>query len=255
MTRRTRTFSINLSKLLLLIVLAGLAQACAATPTNASQTPAMQNQTYYKDCTDCPQMVPILVEVAGVKKEIAVGIYEITWKEYMAAYDQADCPAPFNPVKPNTHFNVTDFRDDYPMTSVSPNGFDCYLSWIKRITGKPYRLPTEAEWIAIARKATGSESLKISDIPCGEAHFAGSCNDSYSYSRADPDYAYDPRFSVNHHNIERVGMRSPDMLGLFDLIGNSGEAVSDRDSYLGYLEINGVRQMEYKSKFKGMTAT
>ncbi len=242
----------NLAKLFLLFTFFGLTQACAAPPIPASPAPVAQNQAATQDCSDCPQMVPVTVEVAGINKDLMVGRYEITWKEYLVSYDKAKCPAPTNLGRANSNFIIDNLRDDYPMTAISPNDFECYLGWITKVTGKPYRLPTEAEWIAIARKATGRESLKISDVPCGRAHFAGSCNDSYSYSRADPDYSYDPRFSVNHHNIEKVGRRDPNSLGLFDLIGNAGEAVSNREIYLGYMKINGVRQTEYSSKFKGM---
>lgn len=204
-----------------------------------------------RDCTDCPEMVPVTIEIDGKQRNLMVARYELTWKEYLISYDKAKCPEPRNGLRPRSDFIVSNLRDNYPMTSISPNDFQCYLSWIGKLTGKAYRLPTETEWIAIAKKSSGKAHLKIDDIPCGEAHFPGFCQYSASYSRAAPDALYDPRSSVRLL-IEKVGMRKPDSLGLYDLFGNAGELVSDRESFIGNLIVDGVRQVEINVKFKGL---
>ena len=49
---------------------------------------------------------------------------------------------------------AVDERHRHPVTCVSWNDAQAYVSWLSRATGRTYRLPTEAEW---ERAADGSQ--------------------------------------------------------------------------------------------------
>ena len=93
----------------------------------------------FRDCETCPQMVVLRGSV------VALGQYEVTVGEYRAfasatGLGAADCDGNSwrNPGFPQT--------DHHPVTCVSWDEAQAYVSWLSRQTGAPYRLPTEAEW-------------------------------------------------------------------------------------------------------------
>ena len=88
----------------------------------------------FRDCAECPEMVVL----AG--GGLAMGRYEVTVREYRAFMsapgrrggDRWRDPGPQT--------------DRHPVTQVSWNDAQEYVSWLSRRTGATYRLPTEAEW-------------------------------------------------------------------------------------------------------------
>ena len=102
--------------------------------------------TVFQDCDECPEMV---VQPGGV---LALGRYEVTVGEYMAfaaatGAGAGDCSGGSwrDPGFPQT--------DRHPVTCVSFYDALLYASWLSRMTGAAYRLPTAAEW---ERAAAGS---------------------------------------------------------------------------------------------------
>ena len=98
--------------------------------------------------------------------------------------------------------------DNLPVEQVSWNDCQDFLSKLNRITGKTFRLPTEAEWEYAARGGNKSRGYQ----------YSGSNNLS--------DVAwYDDNSGNKSH---AVGTKQPNELGIYDMSGNVCEWCQDR---------------------------
>ncbi|HEV8483396.1 MAG TPA: SUMF1/EgtB/PvdO family nonheme iron enzyme [Blastocatellia bacterium] len=95
---------------------------------------------------------------------------------------------------------------DQPVTSVSWFDAVAYCEWLAASTGKPYRLPTEAEWERAARGGSEGRLYTWGDEPPQEQ----------------------PRYSeLWLDGPEPAGMRPPNGFGLHDISENVHEWCSD----------------------------
>lgn len=88
------------------------------------------------------------VNTVHFSKPFAIGRYEITFDEYGAyTFDKG--------------LDQPDDRDWgaglYPIINVSWDDIQGYIDWLKMVTGKPFRLPSESEWEFAARAGTKTE--------------------------------------------------------------------------------------------------
>ena len=104
-------------------------------------------------------------------------------------------------------FVVESGYEDHPVIYVSWFGARAYCTWLSSKIGKEVRLPTEAEWEYAARGGKNSRGY------------------TYSGSNTLGEVAwYDGNSSLKVH---KVGGKSPNELGLYDMSGNVAEWCSD----------------------------
>ena len=95
-------------------------------------------------------------------------------------------------------------RGNRPVVDVDWNEAQAYVAWLRQRTGKPYRLPSEAEWEYACRAGTTTA------YPFGEAIGPALAN----YGR-------------NNAGTREVASYPPNPWGLYDLNGNVWEWVED----------------------------
>jgi formylglycine-generating enzyme required for sulfatase activity len=138
------------------------AAAVPAAPAAPASARAAATGTEIKDCAACPTLVSLPGGVftmgnnasdpsekpahqVGIDAPFAIGRYEVTVQEWNACVAAGGCQKVETPA--NTPPNA-------PMRDVSWDDAQQYAKWLGTVSGKPYRLPTEAEWEFAARGGT-----------------------------------------------------------------------------------------------------
>ena len=98
-------------------------------------------------------------------------------------------------------------HDNFPVISISWSDAQAYCAWLQALTGRAYRLPTEAEWEYAARANSINLYILRNDLSGSEANFGAGINERNS--------------SV------QVGRYKPNRFGLYDMLGNAWEWCSD----------------------------
>jgi formylglycine-generating enzyme required for sulfatase activity len=114
------------------------------------------------------------------------------------------------------HWDDPNFSDpQFPI--VAPSWFDAmaYCDWLSKMTGRRYRLPTEAEWERAARGGIQAQLYTWGDAP----------------PESLPDYAGRWKYGP-----ERVGLREANLYGLFNMGDNVHEWCADWYSASYYAE-------------------
>jgi formylglycine-generating enzyme required for sulfatase activity len=176
----------------------------------------------FKECTDCPEMVVVPAgsfmmgssedhgnrnehpqHKVTITKPLAVSKYELTFAEWDACWHHGGCP----------HVDDNDFsRGQQPVINVSWDEAKEYVSWLSKITGKTYRLLTEAEYEYAVRAGTLTAYPWGDDIKLDGAVMAN-CDGCGS--------------QWDHHQTAPVGSFSPNKFGLYDMVGNVFEWTED----------------------------
>jgi formylglycine-generating enzyme required for sulfatase activity len=186
------------------------------------QERALKPKDVFKECTGCPEMIVVpagefmmgspATEKAryddeGPEHEVtigrpfAVGRLELTFDEWDACVAHGDCDA-----------DISDSgwgRGRQPATFVNWNDAKTYVAWLSRVTGKPYRLLSEAEWEYAARAGSQTAYPWGDEIGKGNANCDG-CGSQWDHKQAAP-----------------VGQFPANAFGLHDMRGNVWEWVED----------------------------
>ena len=104
------------------------------------------------------------------------------------------------------------YTDDLqrPVEQVSWDDCQVFITKLNQLTGKNFRLPTEAEWEYTARGGNKSKGYK----------YSGSNN-------VDEVAWYDDLVDDGYHGTHTVGTKAPNELGLYDMSGNVFEWCQD----------------------------
>ena len=121
-----------------------------------------------------------------------LGKYEVTQREWMAVMGT----------------NPSQFKgDNLPVESVNWDEVREYLKKLSQLTGKKFRLPTEAEWEYACR--AGSNTIY---------YFGNDINDIERYAWY---------YSNSNQRTHPAGQKEPNSWGLYDMYGNVCEWCSD----------------------------
>jgi formylglycine-generating enzyme required for sulfatase activity len=155
------------------------APAAPAEPARAASGPSLL-QKAGSDIRDCPTCPVLSVIAPGaftmgsnssdpsekpprrvtVDTPFAIGRTEVTVEQWNACVDAGACPRVTDTARaPNT-----------PARDISWDDAQLYVKWLTKVSGKPYRLPTEAEWEFAARGGTSSRYSWGDDMRRGSAN-------------------------------------------------------------------------------------
>lgn len=175
----------------------------------------------FQDCPECPLMVRVPsgsfqmgdrmrnrdgpagpVQEVTLTEPFAVGVYEVTFDEWDACLQAGGCRG--------HHLDDASWgRGNRPAINLHWDDAQSYVAWLRKRTGKRYRLLTEAEWEYAARAGTATR------FGWGDAVGANRANCISCGSRWDGELT------------APVGSFPPNAWGLHDMHGNVWELVAD----------------------------
>ena len=189
---------------------------------------ALRPKSSFQECEkNCPEMVALPpgsfvmgspedekghtsdespLHAVTVSSAFAISRYLVTFAEWDACVAVGGCP----PLA-DSGFG----HGNKPVVNVNWNEAQQYVAWLSLMTGKSYRLLTEAEWEYAERAGTRSAYFWGDDIGVGNAVCIG-CGSKWDNKQTAP-----------------VGSFNPNAFGLYDMLGNAWVWVEDcyHDSY------------------------
>ncbi|MES1200603.1 MAG: formylglycine-generating enzyme family protein [Pseudomonadota bacterium] len=139
----------------------------------------------------------------------ALGAFEITFAQWFACVDDGGC----------NDYRPADYRagqENHPAINISWRDAQAYVRWLSRKTGRPYRLPSEAEWEYAARAGS------TAPYPWGD-------HADHAFANYGADACCAGAASGRDVWIETapVGSFPANAFGLHDMHGNAWEWVAD----------------------------
>ncbi|WP_292932596.1 SUMF1/EgtB/PvdO family nonheme iron enzyme [Noviherbaspirillum sp.] len=188
----------------------------AAAPERPAPSTAKAGGTI-KDCPTCPDMVALPAadftmgsnasdpsekpaHHVSIATPFAIGKYEVTVAQWDACVEGGGCqPSPNGSGRPK----------NTPVRDVSWDDAQQYVKWLTKLSGKSYRLPTEAEWEYAARGGTTTRFWWGNQMQTGKAN-CKDCGEPWQQEGPTP-----------------VGSFAANPFGLHDMNGSVWEWVSD----------------------------
>jgi formylglycine-generating enzyme required for sulfatase activity len=193
---------------------AAASAAVATKPATNANTTVKAAASEIKDCPACPLLIAIMPgsftmgsnnddpaekppHHVTIARPFAIGKYEVTVEQWNACADAGACTR----IAPDSSAAAPVANS--PMRNVSWDDAQVYVKWLSKVGGKPYRLPTEAEWEYATRGGTQStywwgEQMKKGTADCkdcGEPYRADAPTPAGSFA-ANPFGLYDTNGSV-----------------------------------------------------------
>lgn len=194
------------------------AAAPAKTEPASTVVAALPSGSAIRDCEFCPELVEIspgsftLGSNSGndnerpatkvtIKKPFAIGRHEVSVGEWAFCVEDGGCS-----FKPKKNAGQSDRA---PMRNLSWLDAMEYVNWLRKKTGRPYRLPSEAEWEYAARGGTNTNFWWGDQVGKGQVD----CKDCGS------DWV--------RKNPPEIGSFNANAFGLFDTSGSVWEWTAD----------------------------
>jgi formylglycine-generating enzyme required for sulfatase activity len=187
----------------------------------------------FKECDECPEMVVVPAgkamlgsppgesgrqtfeaapHVAEIAKPFAVGRYAVTFTQWDACYAEGACG--------HRRLGDLDFgRGKRPAIFATWTEAQLYAQWLKRKTGQPYRLLSEAEWEYAAR---GCRSLKCATPP----FWFGAIKPEVAIYDSRRSYEGSPK-AESRLRTEPVDSGPANPFGLYNMLGNVRQWTQD----------------------------
>ena len=180
----------------------------------------------FKDCAQCPEMVNISAGeftmgspagelYRGPEAQHRVKVPAFTLSKYEVTFDEWEACVADGGCGGHRPDDQGWGKGKHPVIGVSWNDAKGYVAWLSRKTGKPYRLPSEAEWEYAARAGTTTPFFFGAAITTAQANFDGTTG-----------YASAPK-GLNRQKTLPVGSFPANAFGLHDMHGNVWEWIED----------------------------
>jgi formylglycine-generating enzyme required for sulfatase activity/class 3 adenylate cyclase len=194
----------------------------AVVPPTITLRPPTADANVFRDCQHCPEMIRIPggTLMMGSNEDatekpihqvtvppFAIGSSPVTVAEWRACVEAKGC----NNAEPSAD------DDNLPVSNVSWDDAQEYVTWLAQVTSKPYRLPSEAEWEYAARGGTTTAYWWGAQFVPGMANCKG-CGGTYDPSKP-----------------TKVGLLPANPFGVRDVSGSVSQWVADcwHSSYQG----------------------
>ena len=228
--------------IILAVAVTAIAAAAILNYSLPGAGPSATAAKSFKDCVDCPEMVtipagaftmgsPATELYRGAEEQhrvtiaapFALGKYEVTFAQWDACVVDGGCGG----YKPDDHGWG---HGNQPVVDVSWDDAQTYIAWLSQKTGKPYRLPSEAEWEYAARGGATTPFAFGPTISSAEANYDGTTG-----------YGDGPK-GVNRQKAMPVGSFPANAFGVHDMHGNVWEWVDDcwSEEYTAATPANGA---------------
>jgi formylglycine-generating enzyme required for sulfatase activity len=183
---------------------------------------ALKPLTSFRECAqDCPEMIVIPAgnfmmgspatewgrlaledpqHLVTIARSFAVAKFDVTFADWDACVSVGGC----------SQLEGSGFgRGTRPVVNVNWHEAQQYVAWFSKMTGRPYRLLTEAEWEYAARGGSTTAYFWGDEIGRGNANCSG-CGSQWDNRGPSP-----------------VGSFRPNAFGLYDMAGNVWQMVQD----------------------------
>jgi formylglycine-generating enzyme required for sulfatase activity len=163
-----------------------------------------------------------------------VGKCEVTWDEFDVFWFDENFPkadderakglgadAVTRPTNTFVDETYEHGREGHPAICMTHHAAMVYCEFLRKKTGKPYRLPTEAEWEYLARGGKGTSAYFFGTDPAQL--------DDYAWYKANSPDEDHPKGTTH-----KVGTKKPNPFGLHDMYGNVWEWTLDQYDPAGY---------------------
>jgi formylglycine-generating enzyme required for sulfatase activity len=214
-----------------------VASSAEAEPLSRAQECGLKPKDVFKECAQCPEMIVVPAgaftmgspddEPERNKNEgpqhpvtfarpFAIGRFAVTFDEWDACVAAGGCDG-YAPSDQGWG------RGRRPVIHVSWYDAKAYLAWLSRLTGKTYRLPTEAEREYVTRAGTTTPFWFGDRITPDQANF----DDKHPYNNSPGGGARGKTLPVDSF--------APNPWQLYQVHGNVWDWVEDcfHDSYIG----------------------